>query len=218
MFTSGPRALIAKLNKMVRVLNAVSNLRGDGIIKVQQSSSGYTVGISIDQLNARIPKVGGGGIPVRQAFCAEAAGSTKIISAYLDTNDTDEDTGEHIGAQVDVQCAISGDSDSLNNAVRRLEVGNRIEVYSINEGDGPVWKQIGGFQATTECDINPADYSDTAFSAPPTTLELEAVFGTPEILGPGFMAVVNNNNQNSPVYLCFTTATTWQYTSSTGAP
>ena len=150
-FLSGPKVLIAKLNKMVRVLNAVSNLRGDGIIKVQQSSSGYTVGISVDQLNARIPKTTGGA-GLSNAFCAENAPNGNIVNAKLASDWVEGETIED-DSNIDIVCEIAsatGDGD-LFDAIPRLEEHTRLTVWK----DGIVWRCTTLFQAIDDCPVEP---------------------------------------------------------------
>lgn len=51
--------------------------------------------------------------------------------------------------------------------------------------------------------------STNAVSSPPTEAELDSAFGDPEVLGEGFMGVVNNGGV---VWLCVTISTSsWYY-------
>lgn len=57
-FTRGPTGTVDKLNRLVDEVNKNSHLIGDGIIQVQQSSVGKTIGIDRNQLAALVPKIG----------------------------------------------------------------------------------------------------------------------------------------------------------------
>ena len=48
-------------------------------------------------------------------------------------------------------------------------------------------------------------------SDPPTDAELNTAFGTPEVLGPGFVGLVDDGNAHAYVWLCCTIAASWWY-------
>ena len=54
-------------------------------------------------------------------------------------------------------------------------------------------------------------YSIANVLDPPLDGNLDADFGTPATLGPGFIGVVNDNNADTDIWLCVTTATKWYY-------
>lgn len=54
-------------------------------------------------------------------------------------------------------------------------------------------------------------------SSPPTDAELDTAFGTPADAGDGFLALVDDNNANTAVYLVASNGTSWWYSSMTKA-
>lgn len=61
-FTNRGQISAARMNQIVRMLNAIGKLTGDEIIRVQRGEQGTTVGLSVEALLPRIPKSIGGGI------------------------------------------------------------------------------------------------------------------------------------------------------------
>jgi len=55
------------------------------------------------------------------------------------------------------------------------------------------------------------------FSSPPTDAELNAAFGTPETLGRGFMATIDDADGDTTCYLVFTSDASWFYEAMTKA-
>lgn len=49
-------------------------------------------------------------------------------------------------------------------------------------------------------------------SDPPTDGELDTAFGAPADLGAGFIGVVDDNDADTDVWLCYTNGTSWWYT------
>lgn len=47
----------ARLNALIKRVNALANISGDGIIEIRNGPSGLTAGLSVEQLLARIPKL-----------------------------------------------------------------------------------------------------------------------------------------------------------------
>ncbi len=62
-----------------------------------------------------------------------------------------------------------------------------------------------------------ATVSTAAVSSPPTDAELDAEFGEPADVGPGFTAIVDDGGAGSTFYLVTTDGTNWLYTSLTKA-
>ena len=54
-------------------------------------------------------------------------------------------------------------------------------------------------------------YSTADVSNPPTDAELDAAFGTPATVGPGFVALLNDAGAGTHVYLVASTGATWHY-------
>lgn len=61
-FTKRGQINTERMNRIVRMLNAIGKLTGDEIIRVRQGEQGTTVGLSVEALLPRIPKSIGGGI------------------------------------------------------------------------------------------------------------------------------------------------------------
>jgi hypothetical protein len=140
-FKQGPPGLIRRINELVRMCKQVWNMRGDGTITVRRGENGIVVGLDINQLLPKIPKVAGGtATDVRTAFCKTDAGGGAAIYCYLDT--------DHTGEEVLVMCQICGGTN-LNSAFPRLSNGDRI--FVIEKGDPASWWALQVFQATEDC-------------------------------------------------------------------
>lgn len=74
----------------------------------------------------------------------------------------------------------------------------------------PYLKQVPG--VTTQ-------KSTSDVSNPPKDSELDAAFGSPSDLGPGFIGILDDNDSGTTCYLCWTTGTDeeWFYVSGTKA-
>ena len=59
--------------------------------------------------------------------------------------------------------------------------------------------------------------SDYNGSAPPTDADLDAAFGTPAVLGDGWMGVYDDNGDGTDVYLCLVKNSTWWHVALTAA-
>lgn len=57
----------------------------------------------------------------------------------------------------------------------------------------------------------------TANVTTPTDAELDSAFGTPAVVGAGFIGVVNDNNGDTNVYFVFSTGTSWFFVTGTKA-
>lgn len=57
----------------------------------------------------------------------------------------------------------------------------------------------------------------TNVSDPPTDAELDAAFGTPADLGPGYVRVLDDNSADTDVWLVWTSDTSWYYLQGTKA-
>ena len=140
-FTQGPRALITKLNMMVKVLNALSNLRGDGLIQVTKSDAGYTLKLAVDQVNARMPKGrGGGGGNIRMCWLAEDPTNDYPL-CYFDTEDSE--TTDNVRFLI----ASSGASATLSTAIPEMKKGDPVLVTSV-KGE---WFAIPPWNAGEPC-------------------------------------------------------------------
>lgn len=52
---------------------------------------------------------------------------------------------------------------------------------------------------------------------PPTSAQLVSAFGSPASLGAGFIGVLDDNSDNTNVYLCYTSDTSWFWLEGTKA-
>jgi len=66
-FTRGPGRTVAHLNDIVQAVNTLMRFHGDGIIQTVKTPQGHSIKLDINQLVARIPKVGGGSLGVTWA-------------------------------------------------------------------------------------------------------------------------------------------------------
>ena len=145
-FTSGPPELVAKLNEMVRIINQLENMTGDGLVRVNQTTGGRSLSLNVDGLLQRLPKEsagsGGdtGGTLVNRAICQEDAPSGSVISCDI------YGSSGVIESDADVTCLMSGGGD-LNEASRRLEIGDSMFVTKVDD----IWISVEGFQATEDC-------------------------------------------------------------------
>jgi len=60
-------------------------------------------------------------------------------------------------------------------------------------------------------------YSEANVSDPPTDAELDSAFGTPATVGSGFVGVLDDNSDDTDVWLCYTSDTSWFYLQGTKA-
>lgn len=60
-FRGSNTRLVEKLNRLRVICDRLEHLRGDPYISVQQNPKGTTIGLNVQNLLKRIPKVGGGG-------------------------------------------------------------------------------------------------------------------------------------------------------------
>jgi len=135
----GPEVAVAKINEIIDVVNALNGITGDGIITIESSKHGKTVGLSLDKLRSRIPKMGSGsGSTLRLAYCSEDAQSDNIIAAELDEID---------GEAIEVYCTIAQGGTALNEASPRLIDTDPITVVSV----GGVYWCTTTFMPTDDC-------------------------------------------------------------------
>jgi hypothetical protein len=134
----GPRNLVNKINEIVHAVNALSNLRGDGLVNVQKSDAGYTLRLAVDQVNARIPKSqgGSGGNTIRRAIVSTTPGATDIVQCTLDNSQ---------GSAIDVKCYISN-GNALDSAFPNLVENDSILVTQI-DGSWTCTTIFNGFDA-----------------------------------------------------------------------
>jgi hypothetical protein len=142
-FKQGPPGLIRRINELVRMCKQVWNMRGDGTVTVRRGENGIVVGLDINQLLPKIPKVSGGTqTDIRWAFCNGGASATAIQSCYIDI--------DHQGTPINVTCTICGGT-ALNSAFPRLEDTTRLAIVSDDSVSPAIWRALQIFQATEDC-------------------------------------------------------------------
>jgi hypothetical protein len=60
-------------------------------------------------------------------------------------------------------------------------------------------------------------YAETDIADPPTNANLDAVFGTPAALGGGFIGIIDDNDADTDVWICWTSDAEWYYLQGTKA-
>lgn len=56
LFTDGKASVRNRLNKMVKAINRIFHMKGDGLIKVSYLPGGIGIGLSVDRLIQRLPR------------------------------------------------------------------------------------------------------------------------------------------------------------------
>jgi hypothetical protein len=85
---------------------------------------------------------------IHHAFCKTNASASTEIDCYLDEDKTEENNPE----EITVHCNISGGGDKyLNNSIRNLVDGDRLEVVKIDKE----WIALEGFQTRKSCVCTP---------------------------------------------------------------
>ena len=133
-FTRGPPAVVDKLNELIDEANKVSRIVGDGVIRVQRSSHGMTIGINRSELATLIPKIG-------------SITSEGLLAWYLfndnaedsSGNDHDGTFGGGMGASLDV-AEFDGDDDNVDCGsdyigISPLTIFARIRPLTAGEGN-----------------------------------------------------------------------------------
>ena len=115
---------VNKVNQLIRHLNEVFRLTGDGFIKVYRSSSGYSINLDIMQLLARIPKTAASstGSIIHKAYMKADATAATTATCYLDTDAT--------GDEVTVNFSITN-GNNLDEAIPFLKDGTLIFITNI---------------------------------------------------------------------------------------
>lgn len=158
-FVSGPPIAVQKLNELVRIVNSLNKICGDNFIKINRTSSGLSIGLNWSEVIKRIPSSSGGGKDIRRAKVVEdAPAGNEIIANLYNSAGIEATDGDDFN--VTVYCNISGGSD-LNDAVRRLETGDEIQVgkLSYDNYDDELkthtleyrWYALEGFQGSADC-------------------------------------------------------------------
>jgi len=134
----GPTVAVNKINELVDAVNAADNITGDGMVVVKSSRHGKVIGIALNVLRPKMPKVGGGGSTLHLAYCSEDAPSDNTIAAELDEID---------GDAITVYCAIAQGGTALDEASPRLIDTDPMIVTQIG-GD---WWCTTMFMPTDDC-------------------------------------------------------------------
>ena len=140
-FTQGHPATVRKLNDIIRAVNALDNISGDGLVQVQKTGYGLAIGLNIAGLHKHIPRFKIYN-EIYQAKTQAAAGAATTISCKL-LNEAEAEVGDAIT----VYTRICG-GGNLNAAVPRLASGDYIFVTNV----GGKWYCTTVFQASEDCD------------------------------------------------------------------
>lgn len=112
---------------------------------------------------------------------------------------------------------VGGDASVFDTTVvpqyHARDINEAIYNYHVplSTSDSQMLRGIGG--SWTLADV----YSTADISNPPTSGQLNSIFGLPSELKGGFIGIINDNSLGSNVYLVSTTASGWYYTSLTKA-
>ena len=136
-FTRGNPETRRILNELIRKVDGLALMTGDGFVNVQRGPR-PVISLNMNELKARFMNFGGG-TRIRKAFASVAAGASGTIACYLDT--------DGVGDTVDVVCEVADGETDLNSAVPRLRDGDMIHVYF----DVDTWRSIMTFQASGPC-------------------------------------------------------------------
>ncbi len=141
--------ILAKLNKLVGVVNKLDNMRGDGFIDIKRSGAGTTLGLNLAKARERISKKSTDTVgDTTRAVCTADAGPGTTIAATLYKADGT------LGEDVTVHCSIANGAD-LDEATTRLEIGLDIPVYrsTFDNAGTPEsrWYYNGTFQTSEDC-------------------------------------------------------------------
>jgi hypothetical protein len=83
----------------------------------------------------------------------------------------------------------------------------------MDDRGGRVGRRLGGVVAPGSSQR----YADDDVSDPPTDAELDSAFGTPATVGAGFVGVLDDNDDATDVYICYTDGSAWFYVKGTKA-
>lgn len=153
-FTQGNPLTVQRLNELVSALNRINNFSGDACIKVKRCEGGYSIGLDMDQVNARIIKGGNTpGTSVLRAITTEAApAATNITCNLYDSTGTEITSGT--GSAIEVYCSVIG-GGNLNAAVPRLEDNDDLFVVKLPYKNGTATESryfcTTLFQASQDC-------------------------------------------------------------------
>ncbi len=131
-FTKGDPETIAKMNDIVKAVNNLMRMTGDGFVNVQHGlNSATTISFSMHELKARFMNFGGGGGEAHRAFVKTTPGATTSVDVYLyeDASDT----------EVTVSCYIYG-GGNLEDAYPTLVDG--MPLYVQYDSITSAWKNV----------------------------------------------------------------------------
>lgn len=121
--TKGDPETVRRINEMVRAVNHLDRMTGDGLVNVSRTPAGVALTLNMAAVQARIPQ--NITSDIRKAYMIGNAGAGTTADCHLDTDGT--------GETVTVNFSIANGS-SLNDAVPRLKDGNLIFVENF-DGD-----------------------------------------------------------------------------------
>ena len=134
-----------------------------------------------------------------------ATNSVYTVAAFRHRTTTDMSDG--FGSAIGFEIEDDGGTENLIATIQGIRDGaDNSGKVAINLRDAGTWApteyefQLKGFKAPQ---------SVANISNPPLDSELDAEFGTPAALGRGFMATIDDNSEESHVYLILTCDNTW---------
>ncbi len=122
-FISGPPELKQRLNDIIKAVNKLSHISGDGFIKVNSTHSGVTVGLSWAKVWERLPLVTP--TQLRRAYCNNDAGASTSIVCHLDDDSAAE--------EITVECNFIIGGGNLNTSIPYLMEGDPIAVQKVGD-------------------------------------------------------------------------------------
>lgn len=149
-YFNGNSPIVPKLNEMVRLLNSLQNITGDGYVEIRRTGSGVTAALNIDRVKGQLAINGGGGeagTQVRRAITTQAApNDVKITANIYDGDGIEQTEGDESG--VDIYAKIAGDGTlKLNKCLPFLVDNTEIDIakFTVDVSGTPTerWYIVG---------------------------------------------------------------------------
>jgi hypothetical protein len=137
-------------------------------------------------------------------IAALSSGEKQLIGFFLKPDGTVE--------QVDSSAINTADPiDSLLGEVYGLRTPGAWmgSFWAISAGMADINSSAEILDARQWLNGPPISYSETNVSNPPSDAELDSAFGTPDVVGAGFSALVNDAGGDTNIYLVYSTGSVW---------
>jgi len=138
-FRAGERLSASKLNRVVRAVNALQNMVGDGLVAVRHTPAGVAISLNVEQLIGRLPLGGGAAVPGKitavqedntppcdHQYKAEALDGREIDTFTTPENARDDDV-KYVAAAVDDWCLMWWESDGTGHLLVAGEIYDTVE-------------------------------------------------------------------------------------------